>query len=522
MQAFTIEALDSIKDISMSLLTGFTTKHAFTHYADIRIELSEERGAFSENGEAKYSGMDYGFSFGVRVLAGEDCVSPGYFGLTLGEEALHRFESILETGLNHAYERALVNARWKSQTKKRFTKLGGSLWDMHLAPIEICRDTIPAAFEINPLSISPQRISRYITDISKEIKALDKSILYNQIGASTMLLREFFTSSEGAALDQTFALTHGISYVVASGREGIQEHYDDIGHQRGWEILEKGYDGPYLYNKDLRTFSRELAQETIELSNAPPLEGTDDPVTVVTDPHFNTLVAHEIIGHPNELDRALKMETSYAGRSWLFHNLKHNQRGKQVASPLVSAYSDPSLPGFGHYTYDHEGTRGKKVYHIEKGINQEFINSRQTAAILKVEPNGSYKSNDASVVPLIRMSTTVFASGTQDPKDILGEVDHGYYVVGHRIPSIAESRENFRITARKVYEIKNGRIGQLFRNGGITADSRDFLIQIDAVGNDLRIYPISNCGKGQPMQSKKLGNGGPTLRSKARLTGTVA
>ena len=28
-----------------------------------------------------------------------------------------------------------------------------------------------------------------------------------------------------------------------------------------------------------------------------------------------------------------------------------------------------------------------------------------------------------------------------------------------------------------------------------------------------------NCGKGQPMQTKKLGNGGPTMRSRARLAG---
>ena len=53
----------------------------------------------------------------------------------------------------------------------------------------------------------------------------------------------------------------------------------------------------------------------------------------------------------------------------------------------------------------------------------------------------------------------------------------------------------------------------------IAADSRDFLLNVDAVGNDFRIYPIANCGKGQPMQSKKLGNGGPTLRSRARVTG---
>ena len=33
------------------------------------------------------------------------------------------------------------------------------------------------------------------------------------------------------------------------------------------------------------------------------------------------------------------------------------------------------------------------------------------------------------------------------------------------------------------------------------------------------IDPLSNCGKGQPMQTKKLGNGGPTMRSRAILTG---
>ena len=206
---------------------------------------------------------------------------------------------------------------------------------MRLAPIEISRDTIPAEFERDPSSISPQKISTHIKDISQEIKSLDSAILYNQIGASTMLSREFFTSSEGAAIDQTFAITYGIAYIVASGKEGVQEHYDYIGHQRGWEVIENGCHGPHIYNKDLRTFSRELAQETLELANAPALRSTEGDVTVVTDPHFNALVAHEIIGHPNELDRALKMETSYAGRSWLFHNIQHNQRGQTGCFTLV-------------------------------------------------------------------------------------------------------------------------------------------------------------------------------------------
>ena len=240
---------------------------------------------------------------------------------------------------------------------------------------------------------------------------------------------------------------------------------------------------------------------------------------MVTDPHYNTLLSHEIIGHPVELDRGLKMEAAYAGRSWLLRGLDDHQVGKQVASPLVTAYSDPSLPGYGHYAYDHEGTPARRVVHIDRGVFRGFMNSRQTAAVFGGEPNGHWKSTEAALVPLVRMSSTVFAAGDRDPADIIGEVDRGYYLVGHKIPSIAESRENFRISARKVYEIDHGRLGRLYRDGGIMADSRDYLMKVDAVGDDFRLYPISNCGKGQPMQTKKLGNGGPTMRSRAVLTG---
>ena len=117
------------------------------------------------------------------------------------------------------------------------------------------------------------------------------------------------------------------------------------------------------------------------------------------------------------------------------------------------------------------------------------------------------------------MSNTAFAPGDREPHGIIREVEDGYYVVGHRIPSIAESRENFRITAMKVYEIKNGEIGEMYRDGGLMSDSRDFFMNIDAVGNDFRLFAIPNCGKGQPMQTKRMSNGGPTMRSRARLTG---
>src|SRR5258706_10089394 len=171
-----------------------------------------------------------------------------------------------------------------------------------------------------------------------------------------------------------------------------------------------------------------LARDAVELAGAPPLPALPGEATVVTDPHYNTLVSHEIIGHPVELDRALKMETAYAGRSWLLRGLDEHQIGKRVASPLVTAYSDPALPGYGHYAYDHEGTPARRVVHIERGVFQGFMNSRQTAALFGGPPNGHWTATDASLVPLIRMSNTVFAGGDHDAEALIREVDHGYYV----------------------------------------------------------------------------------------------
>ena len=39
-----------------------------------------------------------------------------------------------------------------------------------------------------------------------------------------------------------------------------------------------------------------------------------------------------------------------------------------------------------------------------------------------------------------------------------------------------------------------------------------FFESIDACGNDFTVRPITNCGKGDPMQSMIMGNGGPTIR----------
>jgi TldD protein len=511
--------IERITPMVRELVTTQARALADLRYADVRVEVSEGKFAGAENGEAKSSGDDYALAFGIRVLAGTRMTAPGYFGRGLGAADVPQLARLLRDGLLAAYRRAMANAEMKAEIRGKFGALGEALSDTRLHPIQIRQEIVPAVFEVDPRGVALDEMVRLATDVSRRVAGSDPAASYNYISTMTQLGRELFASSEGALIDQSFALTQGMCYVVATGADNSQELYDVLGHQRGWEILARGVAEPLIEFPPFPEFALAMAGDAGELCRAPALVAPGGEVTVVSDPHYNTLLSHEIVGHPVELDRGLKMETAYAGRSWLLRGLDDTQLGKRIASPLVTAFSDPSLPGYGHYAYDHEGTPARRVVHIDRGVFTGFMNSRQTAAVFGGDPNGHWKATDASLVPLVRMSSTVFAGGEHDPGDLIRDVEHGYYLVGHRTPSIAESRENFRISARKVYEIRGGELGRLYRDGGIMADTRDYLMHVDGVGRDFRLYPIPNCGKGQPMQTRKLGNGGPTLRSRAILTG---
>lgn len=519
------DAADELKRDAEDLLRRFTRSHRDAVYAELRFEAVATRSGAATDGEPRDSieSESASFSIGVHVRDRSGAIGHGQTGAETGALVARpaKLRAVLRAGLDEAYVRARASAREKGAILKT---LGASAAARALETLAIpeaapIRADIAAVFRRDPRAIPIDELKRLALDSSRAVSAVGAEIAFNVVSAMTELRHELFANTTGSLITQAFAFSQGDSYVVAQSAGGHQENYDTIGQQRGFECLEEGWRGELMPNPHLQTFAVALASEARELAAAPVLKPPESEVVVVTDPHFNALVAHEIVGHPSEADRALKMEAAYAGRSWFLRSLDDNEIGKMVASPLLSACSDPSLDGYGHYRYDHEGTPGRRVMHFERGRFGEFLNSRATAAILGAQPNGSARASEGWHAPLIRMSNTFFMPGETPPDNIIADVEHGYYVCGHQIPSIAESRENFRISARRVYEIDHGRIGRLYRSGSVIADSRRFFMNVDAVGDDLRLIAIPNCGKGQPMQVKRMSNGGPTLRSRARLGG---
>ena len=70
-----------------------------------------------------------------------------------------------------------------------------------------------------------------------------------------------------------------------------------------------------------------------------------------------------------------------------------------------------------------------------------------------------------------------------------------------------------------MYLIKNGELTDLLYGCTATSTTPKFLMSIDALAKDDFKLFWSGCGKGDPMQSGTVSNGGPTMRGIATLKG---
>lgn len=509
--AISISDLDGAKGSLQEFMEGLSSRGGL-RYSDCRIDVGEGKGTVAQDGNSKGADESSGASLGIRVFVlRNNVVGSGMAGTVLGEVQLADLKKTLSKLAELSLRRARQNAACKAKTIHKFKRLGKGIRSKAFDNIEAHIDTVRAKFSENPLNYSLEDLVKRCENTSKDV-AKEKGIASNIISAGTGIERKIFCSTAGSLIDQSKAISQTFVFVTAKGK-AIESYYLIAGSCNGAESFE----GENDKGKSIEDFAMHLAKGTVELSNAPAAKQGKE-VAVVLDPGYNTLLSHEIMGHPSEADRALKREAAWAGRSWWFKGLKDNLFGKKVGSELLTVFSDPSMEGYGNYKYDDEGVLAKKVYNIKNGILNEFLNSRETAEILGKQPNGGMRASSAMDMPLIRMNNTCIAPGDWNAEEIISDTKSGFYAVGEKIPSIGETRQNFTITCWKLYEIRNGEVGRLYRNGGITGDSPKFLESIDAVGRDFHCYNVPNCGKGTPMQTMQVGNGGPTIRARARIS----
>ena len=312
---------------------------------------------------------------------------------------------------------------------------------------------------------------------------------------------KYFVNSEGSEIQQNFTDVV-IEMIATSHQSGITQSIN---------ITEGGRGGlEQIINKSQQS-AKEIAEKASQLTNAKPAK--EEKATVVMNPDFVSLLTHEILGHPSEADRVLGKEMAWAGGAWW-----KNKLGKKIASENLNVFDDPTIKeSLGWYYFDDEGVETKRTTLVEKGILKNHMQNRETAQIFNSKPTGNMRATNYRFMPLIRMACTCIGNGDWNVSEIIKGVKHGYLISNMKIPSIDMRRYNWSISCQYAQKIEDGEITDMLRDVIVIGTAPEFFESIDACGNDFTVRPITNCGKGDPMQSMIMGNGGPTIRGTATV-----
>ena len=270
----------------------------------------------------------------------------------------------------------------------------------------------------------------------------------------------------------------------------------------GWEFVKEF---------DLAGNAERVASEAVALLTADRCP-SDVTTTLIIGGSQVGLQIHESCGHAIELDRVLGSEAAYAGTSFL---TTEKLRNFNYGSEQVNITADSvRLPGLGSFGFDDEGVPAQSTPIVEAGRFVGYLMSRETAATLGLESNGTMRASSWNRLPLIRMTNVSLEPGEWELDDLIADTDDGILVDTNRSWSIDDRRYNFQFGTEVGYEIKNGKLGRLLRNCTYTGITPEFWNSCDAVCNASHwtMWGTPNCGKGQPGQLGHTGHGASPAR----------
>lgn len=250
--------------------------------------------------------------------------------------------------------------------------------------------------------------------------------------------------------------------------------------------------------------ARELAGQAVRAARAAGDAGTvtAGPATVVLASGSGGILLHEACGHLLEADYVRRGLSPYAGRL-----------GRPVASPLVTAVDDPTLPGLpASQRVDDEGTAVRRKLLLDRGVLAGFLCSLREAA--DGEPGftpGNARRRSFRHVPLPRMSNTMILPGQTPPAEIIAETRDGIYAARLAAGQADPASGRFRFTVAEASRIENGRLTRPLAPLVIRGIGPEALAAVDLVGSDGRVDPTaSGCTKAG--QTIPVSVGHPTLR----------
>jgi TldD protein len=362
-----------------------------------------------------------------------------------------------------------------------------------------------------PLSVDPFAVplEEKLATLDAPVRALrakDDRIVSAEAWMDWTRVHKRVLTTEGTDTRQSF--TYGAVGMQAYAAAGGISQRRSYPTWQGCDGFQGGYER--VAQLDLIGHVDEVADELVALLTAPPCPAGDR--DLILESSQVALQIHESCGHPTELDRAMGAEISLAGGSFLQPELLGKLR---YGSDLVDLVADSTSPGGnGTFGWDDEGTPAGKHPLIQRGLFVDYLSSRETAAALKRPSTGTMRADGWNRTPLIRMINVSLEprAGTLD--ELIADTKDGVYMATDRSWSIDDLRLNFQFSCEIAWEIKNGKKTRVLRDPFYTGITPQLWGSCDAIcGKDeWKLWGITSCGKGDPMQVMHVGHGAAPAR----------
>jgi TldD protein len=277
----------------------------------------------------------------------------------------------------------------------------------------------------------------------------------------------------------------GISSIASKDGE-MQSGFLGPGASKGYEFFE---------NLDVSKYAQEASRIAVTMVNAK--YSPSGKMPVIIDNGFGGVIFHEACGHGLEATSVAKNLSVFSGKI-----------GQQIASPLVTAIDDGTMPNeWGSFNIDDEGTESKRNVLIENGILKGYMVDKLNARRMKMDTTGSGRRQSYKYAPTSRMTNTFIDNGKSTPEEIIANTEKGIYAKYMGGGSVNPSTGEFNFAVMEGYRIENGIIKEPIRGATLIGKGTDILNKIDMVGNNL-LQGQGMCGSvsgnvptnvGQPM-----------------------
>jgi len=447
------------------------------NYADLRFVQTEKENIEVENGILSSYNVSTDRGVGIRVLA------DGAWGFAASN-------NLDKTSLQETAAKALDVARASALTKKK---------DIRLAHEEKHIDNYITPITKNPFQVSP---AEKIDLLVKATKMMLKDKVKKSEGSFSFYKTfKIFVSTDGSELEQTIFESGGGIAAYAIGEGDFQKR--SYPSTFGGDYATRGYE--FIEEMNLLENAERTAEEANQLLVAPP--APEEITDIVLGGSQLALQVHESCGHPVELDRVLGKEISYAGGSFLTLDKLNNFT---YGSPEVTIVADATVPGgLGTFGYDDEGVPASKSYLVNKGKFVGYLMSREDALKLGLPSNGAARAENWNRIPLVRMTNINLLPGNLELDELIGDIKEGLYLDYNKSWSIDDKRINFQFGTEIAREIKNGKLGKIYKNAVYQGITPDFWKSCDGISSEKywHIWGVPNCGKGQPGQAMHVAHG---------------